>query len=63
MNSGKYKVISDIHIFDCNLGQLKIAKGEIVEVKEHGFLGNVEGNEFPGRLLDICVSQLQRIYD
>lgn len=61
METGKYRVINDIHVFDCDLGQLKIAKGKIVEIKEHGFLGSVDGNEFPGRLLDICASQLERI--
>lgn len=63
MNSGKYKVVKEIHVFDCTLGQIKIPKEKTVEIKEHGFVGVVEGNEFPGRLIDICESHLQRVYD
>lgn len=62
MECGRYKVIDDIHIYSCDLGQLKIPKGKIVELEEHGFLGCTDGIKFPGRMLDFCRSQLQRIY-
>lgn len=62
MECGKYKVIDDIHVFDCYLGQLKLPKGTELEIKEHGFIGCTDEIEFPGELLDICKSQLQKMY-
>ncbi len=65
MECGKYKVIDDIHVFDCDLGQLKVPKEKIIEIKEgwYRLIGCADGIEFPARLLDTCKLQLQRIYD
>lgn len=35
MKCGKYITTDDIHVFDCNLGQLKVPKGKTIEIKEH----------------------------
>ena len=61
MLDGKYKAVDDIHIFDCDLGQLKIPKGKEIEVKEHGYTACADGIKFPGKFLDICKTQVQRI--
>ncbi len=63
MECGKYITTDDIHVFDCDLGQLKVTKGKTIEIKEHGFVAFADGIKFPGRLLDICKSQIRRIYD
>ena len=35
MECGRYKVVKDIHVYHCGLGQLKVPEGKILELKEH----------------------------
>ena len=58
MKNGTYKTIDSIHVFDCGLGQLRIAKGEIIEIDgDYGYVGDTR---FPKKLLEYCESQLKR---
>lgn len=60
MESGKYKVIEDIHVYICALGQLKVPKGKIVEVKEDG-TAYVDGERVPARFLEASRSHLRKV--
>lgn len=61
MECGKYEAINDIHVFSCNLGQLKIPKGKTIEVEDDGFRGYADEIEFPARLLNYCKGQLRKV--
>lgn len=63
MLEGRYKVIKEIHIYDCDLGQLKIPEGKIIELRGCELVGIVDGIRFPSRLLSVCDENLLRIYD
>lgn len=60
MKSGKYKVIEDIHVYICALGQLKVPKGKIIEVKEDGS-AYVDGERTPTRFLEVSKSHLLKM--
>lgn len=61
MQDGKYKVIEEIHVYSCILGQLKIPKGKIIEIKEHGFSGYADGIRFDARLLEYCQHMMVKL--
>lgn len=72
MECCKYKVTDEIHVYDCYHGQLKIPKGKVLEIKKERVytmftdfihIGICDGITFPSELLDICKSNLERIYD
>lgn len=60
MECGRYKVIDDIHVFICALGQLKVPKGKIVEVKEGGS-AYVDGERISVRFLEVSRSHLLKM--
>lgn len=60
MESGKYKVIEDIHVYICALGQLKVPKGKIIEVKEYKS-AYVDGERIPYGFLEVCRSHLLKV--
>lgn len=61
MLQGKYRVVKEIHIYDCTYGQLKMGKGVIFEVKIDGLTAYADNISFPTRLLDGCEEYVERI--
>lgn len=61
MQCGKYRVIKEIHVFNCTFGQLKMGLGVIFEVVENGWTGRVGDFLFPAKLLDGCEQNIVRI--
>lgn len=70
INEGIYRVIHEIHVFDCFFGQLKIPKGKVVEIKriEDNIMfttiktiGICDGIEFPAELLENCEAYLKQL--
>lgn len=60
MKCGKYRVIEDIHVYICALGQLKVPKGKIIEVKEDG-TAYVDGERISIRFLEVSRSHLLKM--
>lgn len=54
-------MIDDIHVFICALGQLKVPKGKIIEVKEDGS-AYVDGERISIRLLELSSSHLKKVF-
>ena len=58
MFDGAYEVISDIHVYDCCFGQLKIPKGKIVKIE--GAYGYADSAKFPVELLNHCETKFKK---
>ena len=51
MECGKYRVVKDIHVFDCLHGQLKMRIGTIFEIMDNGQRGKSGDSVFCPEIL------------
>ncbi len=54
MEDGKYRVIKEIHVYDCLKGQLKMSIGVIFKITDSGRTGIVKDVLFSPGILKYC---------